>query len=252
VALAWERFGDGEPRLVLVHGFTQTGRSWGALVDDLARDHEVLTVDLPGHGASGEVRADLWETAAMVAEVGGPAVYVGYSLGGRVCLHLAVAHPAVARGVVLIGATGGLETESARADRRAADERLAATIEAKGVESFLDAWLAQPLFARLRVDAAALADRRRNTAVGLAASLRLSGTGRQEPLWDRLPTLRVPALVLAGEHDAKFRQAATRLTTALRPWAHQAVVPGAGHAAHLEQPAATLALVRQWLRTTRL
>jgi len=236
---------------VLVHGFTQTARSWRPIADDLARDHEVLAVDLPGHGDSGDERGDLWATADLVAEAGGPAVYVGYSLGGRVCLHTALAHREEVRGLVLIGATGGLDSEPARAERRASDERLAASIEARGVDDFLDAWLAQPLFARLRPDEAALADRRRNTAAGLAASLRQAGTGTQEPLWARLASVRVPALVMAGEHDVKFRQAAARLTEAMRPYAQQAVVTGAGHAAHLEQPSATLSIIRQWLRHNR-
>jgi pimeloyl-ACP methyl ester carboxylesterase len=77
------------------------------------------------------------------------------------------------------------------------------------------------------------------------------GTGTQEPLWARLGSVRVPALVLAGEHDVKFPQAAARLSEAMRPYAQQATVPGAGHAAHLEQPSATLALLRQWLRRNR-
>jgi 2-succinyl-6-hydroxy-2,4-cyclohexadiene-1-carboxylate synthase len=251
VALASERTGAGEPRLVLVHGFTQTARSWRPITDDLSRDHEVVTVDLPGHGDSGDERADLWATADLVVEAGGPAVYVGYSLGGRVCLHVALRHPDQVRGLVLIGATGGLETESARADRRAADDRLAATIEEHGVDPFLDSWLAQPIFARLKVDDDALADRKRNSAAGLAASLRTSGTGTQQPLWDQLGSVKVPALVMAGEYDVKFRQAAARLCDVMRPYAQQSVVPGAGHAAHLEQPKATLALIRQWLRNNR-
>ena len=236
---------------MLVHGFTQTARSWRPIADDLSRDHEIVGVDLPGHGDSGDERGDLWATADQVADAGGLAVYVGYSLGGRVCLHVAIRHPEQVRGLILIGATGGLETSSARADRRASDERLAAGIEAHGVDPFLDSWLAQPLFSRLKVDDAALADRKRNTPAGLAASLRDAGTGTQEPLWDQLGSIRVPALVMAGEHDVKFRQAAARLCDVMRPYAQQSVVPGAGHAPHLEQPTATLGLMRQWLRNNR-
>jgi 2-succinyl-6-hydroxy-2,4-cyclohexadiene-1-carboxylate synthase len=103
------------------------------------------------------------------------------------------------------------------------------------------------LFATLSVDAADVDDRRRNTPAGLASSLRFAGTGAQEPVWDRVHHIHVPVLVVAGEHDAKFRALGERLTAAIGPHASFAVVPGAGHAAHLEQPDAFAAIVRAWL-----
>jgi 2-succinyl-6-hydroxy-2,4-cyclohexadiene-1-carboxylate synthase len=239
------------PRVVLVHGFTQTGRSWDRIAADLARDHEVVRVDAPGHGGSAGVRADLWEGASLLAEAGGPAVYVGYSMGGRLVLHLALRHPDVVSGLAVLGATGGLDEAAERAARRASDEVLAEELERDGVEAFLDRWLAQPLFAGVPPDPVERAARSTNTVAGLASSLRLAGTGTQDPpLWSRLTELRaraVPALLLAGERDAKFTALAQRLAADIGPTATWASIPGAGHAAHLEQPEAFLAALRAWL-----
>jgi len=246
VGLAVEVSGAGGGRVVLVHGFTQTGRSWATLAADLGRNHTVVTPDLPGHGGSATLEADLPGAAALLGDAGARAVYVGYSLGGRVCLHLALDRPDLVQALVLLGATPGIEDPAERAARRAADEARADHLEAVGVAAFLDEWLAQPLFARLPRDAAALDDRLRNTAAGLASSLRLAGTGTQAWLLPRLGTLSMPSLFLAGEHDERFRAEAERMAAAA-PHGATAVIPGAGHAAHLERPEVFLALLRAFL-----
>jgi 2-succinyl-6-hydroxy-2,4-cyclohexadiene-1-carboxylate synthase len=233
---------------VLAHGFTQTARSW-APVEPLLRERvpgcHVTAVDLPGHGAAATVTGDLWRAADHLVAAGGAGTYVGYSMGGRVALHAALAHPTAVEELVLIGATAGIDDPDERAARRAADDALADRIEAIGVPAFIAEWLRNPLFDGLDDTAAQAADRRRNTAAGLAASLRGTGTGTQEPLWDRLAEIGAPTLVLAGERDTKFRALAARLAAGI-PGATFAVVPGAGHTAHLEQPAATATAIVEW------
>ena len=246
-AIHVERLGAGTPRLVLVHGFTQTGRSWRGVAADLAADHEVVLVDAPGHGDSANVVADLWRGAEAIVEAAGGGVYVGYSMGARFALFAALARPTAVEALALLGVNPGIEDGDERAARRRSDDKLAASIERDGVDPFLDRWLAQPLFASLPRDAADVEDRRRNTAAGLASSLRLAGTGVQEPVWDRVGTIEVPVLVVAGERDAKFRTLGERLAAAIGSNATFAVVPDAGHAAHLEQPAAFVTVVRAWL-----
>ena len=177
------------PRIVLVHGFAQTQACWGEVGDALASDHEVVRVDAPGHGGSADVRADLAGTADLLAEAGGPATYLGYSMGGRMVLHLALAHPEVVRGMVLVGATAGIDDPIEREARQVADDALAVAIEVDGMDAFLDRWLALPLFAGLDEHTAFRAERLANTTDGLASSLRLAGTGQQEPLWDRLGSI---------------------------------------------------------------
>ena len=203
--------GSGPP-LVVLHGFTQTGRLWGPFGELLAQSHTLVAVDLPGHGDSGSVRADLSTTAGLVAQAVQTAVgddacaLLGYSLGARVALHVALRTDLALSRAVLIGATAGIEDPAERERRRRTDDGLADDLEASGdVEGFVDAWLRGPMFERLALsDAAWRAERLRNSAAGLASSLRLCGAGTQEPLWELLPQLRCPVLAMAGSDDTRF------------------------------------------------
>lgn len=242
------------PPLVVLHGFTQTGRLWGPFGDLLAESHTVVAVDLPGHGDSGSVRADLPATAGLVADavraaVGSePCVLLGYSLGARVGLHVALGGDLRLRGVVFIGVTAGIEDPDERARRRESDDTMADELEASGdVEHFVDAWLRGPLFERLeRNDAAQRSERLRNSASGLASSLRLCGTGTQEPKWDLLPALTSPVLAMAGTDDIRFAAHALRVAR-LVPHGVASLVPAGGHAVHLAQPQQASRIVCHWL-----
>ena len=247
--LAATTAGSG-PRVALVHGFTQTARSWGHVAGRLAHQHEVVAVDAPGHGDSSSLRSDLWTGAAALVEAAGSATYVGYSMGGRLALHAALAHPGTVTRLVVLGATPGIDDATERAARQLSDDSLADDIERDGVDAFLTRWLANPMFARLPADPLDIEDRRRNTTAGLASSLRLAGTGVQESLWDRLAELSMPVLVLAGEYDPKFVDIGRRMTAAIGPHAAFKLVPNAGHAAHLEQPDHFLALIEPFLNPT--
>jgi 2-succinyl-6-hydroxy-2,4-cyclohexadiene-1-carboxylate synthase len=239
---------DGRgPRLVLVHGFAQNRNCWGPVAADLARDHEVVRIDAPGHGKSAGFHAGLRTGARLIADQGGRATYLGYSMGARFVLHLALANPELTRGVVVVGGTGGIEDPDARAERRRNDAAMADRLEREGLEPFLDAWLAQPLFAGLSGEMQFREQRAENTVEGLAESLRQAGTGAQDPLWSRLPELEAPVLVIAGGDDPKFSAEAERLSSSIGPNATTAFIRGAGHAAHLEQPDQFLAVVRPWL-----
>jgi 2-succinyl-6-hydroxy-2,4-cyclohexadiene-1-carboxylate synthase len=238
--------GAGE-RVVLVHGFTQTLASMEPLAARLRDQHQVVRVDLPGHGGSPAPRSSFEDAAAALGETGGRATYLGYSLGGRLCLRLALDRPDLVRALILVGASPGLDEGAERAARQASDAELAAEIERDGVERFLDRWLTQPLFATLPAERAGRAERLTNTAANLAESLRRHGTGAQQPLWDRLATLRPPVLLLAGGADGKFSALARRMAAAIGPTARVVLLDGAGHAAHLERPDETAILVREFL-----
>jgi 2-succinyl-6-hydroxy-2,4-cyclohexadiene-1-carboxylate synthase len=229
-----------QPPLVLLHGFTQTGRSWSPVVTALQDRLPLVLPDAPGHGGSATARAGLWRTADLLVQtVGQPAVWAGYSMGGRTALHVALAHPDQVLALVLISTTAGIEDASGREARVAADEALAARIEQEGTASFLSWWLAQPLFATLSKDRDGLDDRLANTPAGLASSLRLAGAGRQEPLWERLSELGdrgLPVHLIAGELDRDYCDRAQRMAVAVGPTAALTIVAGAGHACHLERP----------------
>lgn len=217
---------------MLVPGFTQTASSWDAVL-------AALRTDRPGTDATAvdvTLGVDFVDTATRLGEQHGPAVYVGYSMGGRLCLQLALDRPALVRGLVLVSASPGLRDAAARAERRAADELLARAVEHEGVEPFLDRWLAQPLFASVPPDASGLADRRTLSAAHLAGCLRVLGTGVMPPLWDRLGDLRVPVLLMTGTRDDKFDTIAAEMEAAIPGARHLRIE--SGHALPLERPRA--------------
>jgi 2-succinyl-6-hydroxy-2,4-cyclohexadiene-1-carboxylate synthase len=172
-------------------------------------------------------------------------VLCGYSLGGRVALHVALAHPERVSRLVLVASTAGIEDPAMRAERRAADERLAADAERGTIEDFADRWSRQPLFAGTPPAAAAhwRADILRNDPRALAAVLRGIGAGVMEPLWDRLAELDgMPVTIIAGERDGRYAAIGRRLAAAL-PGARLLLVPGAGHGLPREAPQAVAAAI---------
>ncbi len=133
-----------------------------------------------------------------------------------------------------------VELDPPRATVQAGDEQ-------ERVDAFLRRWLGRPLFAGIPDGSTGLAQRRANSAAGLASSLRLAGTGGQAPLWDQLHTLAMPVLVITGERDTKFTALGGRMVRAIGANATHVVVPGVGHTAHLEDPGPVTALVRDHL-----
>jgi 2-succinyl-6-hydroxy-2,4-cyclohexadiene-1-carboxylate synthase len=243
--LGLQRDGSG-PVLVWLHGFTQTKDSGHKFRSILAGTFELVTLDLPGHGENASISASLDETADLLADVlpSEPFVLGGYSMGGRVALHFASRHAERLSALALLSATLGLRDHGERAARRARDNALANRIEDIGAEAFLDEWLSQPMFASLPDDPLERAARSRETR-GLANSLREGGTGTQSWLGDQLSALSalsVPTLIVAGAGDAKFVNEAHLLNDVLAS-ATTSLVPRAGHAAHLERPAETAAIV---------
>ncbi len=241
------RVGGSGPRLALLHGFTQVSRNWDVFVEALVSNHQLLIPDMPGHGRSATVHTDLWETADLVGQACGPATYVGYSMGGRVALHLALRQPELVERLVLIGATAGLETAEEQQVRRLADEKLATHLVNIGVPAFLDEWMRNPLFATLSAEKAGGNWRSLNTAAGLASSLRMCGTGTQDSLWSRLSSIQCPTLIMAGSLDSKFLALGERLCASIGSNASLVAIPEAGHACHLEQPDAALNELRRFL-----
>ncbi len=241
--------GAGRP-LLLLHGFTGRGTAWGAHAAALARAFRVITVDLPGHGRSGtgtpgqvtvERTAD--DLAAILRQTGAiPANVLGYSLGARIALRLAIAHPSVVRRLVLESPSAGLRTEAERAMRRRADEELATRLEADGVDAFVAEWERQPVFASQASLPAARAARLRairlaNRPAGLVASLRGAGQGAMEPLFDRLGSIEAPTLVVAGALDERGRPRAEEVARGISG-ARLAIIDRSGHTPHEEQPRA--------------
>ncbi len=245
---------------LLLHGFTGSGASWGNLLPAFTPYYRVITVDLPGHGAT-EAPADptrysIENTAADLAQILDElkidrAAVSGYSMGGRVALFFALRYPEKVSALVLESASPGLPTEKERRERKAADNALAGFIEEKGLAAFVERWENLPLWnsqANLpeSVRADLHAQRLRNRPEGLANSLRGLGIGVQPSLWDDLGSFTRPVLILTGELDPKFRLTG-QLMEAKFQNARREVIAGAGHTVHLEKPEKFEKLVKDFL-----
>lgn len=259
-----DRVGSGPP-VVLLHGFTGSGGTWRTIADALAEDYTLLAVDLVGHGRTScpaateryEMPRAVEDLAAMLHAIGYErAAWLGYSLGGRTALQVVTHRPDVVSALVLEGASPGLETAQERADRIAADETLADRLDREGIEPFIDFWQSISLWDSQKhtLDdeqrAALRRGRLSQDPLGLANSLRGMGTGAQEWVGDRLGGIAVPTLLTAGTLDTKFSAIAGEMAAAI-PGSTMQLIDDAGHAAHLEQPAAFIALVRSFLSSVR-
>lgn len=252
---------SGDPRrpaVLFLHGFMGSAVDWRDVTAALNESHRCLAVDLPGHGSSlglppetytadGTARALL----GLLGDLGlrHPAV-VGYSMGGRLALYLALRYPESCRALFLESASPGLRTEEERAARRKLDEERATRLEREDFAGFLEDWYRQPLFATLARDEPLLRstveERLENDPRELARSLRGFGAGAQPSLWEDLPGLRVPALAVAGEEDARFVRVAGRMAEASGK-VRAAAIPDAGHNAHTEAPGPYLGLLEEFL-----
>jgi 2-succinyl-6-hydroxy-2,4-cyclohexadiene-1-carboxylate synthase len=217
------------PNVVLIPGFTQTAASWAGVREVLDASCDVIAVEVP-------VRDTFAATARSIGVRGRRAIYVGYSMGGRLALRLAIDHPELVEGLVLVSTSPGIPDARARAERVASDDALARQVERDGTDAFLASWLAQPLFATVPAGAPGLADRHALASAYLAHCLRALGAGAMEPMWDRLRELRVPVGLVTGSLDAKYESIARQMLERISgDVAHVSL--DCGHAVPLEQPA---------------
>lgn len=249
--------GGGGTPLLLLHGFLGCAADWSEMLPLLARGRRCIAVDLPGHGRRPEAvpaGAGAFEAVAdglgrRLEERGVIRFDVlGYSLGGRLTLALVCRHPDRVRRAVAVGASPGLREEEARARRRERDEASARRLEAAGLEAFLEDWYAQPIFREFAESpsfAQARARRREGDAAALAAALRGLSPGAQPYLGDDLARSEVPLLLVAGARDDKYVAMARALAEV--SGARSVIVPGAGHAVHLERPDALAEIVTEFL-----
>lgn len=238
--------------LVLLHGFMGRGTDWDAVLAAEGLGREVYAPDLPGHGTSVGLEDEAYTmdgAAERVLEGAGGAServdVVGYSMGGRLALHLAVTRPDVVRRLVLVSASPGLRTEAERVARRALDARRAAAIE-HDLEAFLEDWYRTPLFSGLEDGArrTLTASRAHNDPTELGRSLRGMGTGEQPSHWPALAGISAPALAVAGALDTKYVRLAGDMA---EHGLEVAVVPRAGHSVHTEAPDALALLLTSFL-----
>ena len=255
-----EVVGAGET-LLLLHGFSGDCSSWDDAARRLQGEFQVIALDILGHGASDSpTDKACYRMSAVAADIIGllnqqclnDVHLLGYSMGGRLALVLALRYPERFSSLILESASPGLADDMARAERKRRDHELADKIEAHGIEWFVDYWERLPIWeSQSRLPKTVLRSqcnqRLRNNPLGLANSLRGMGTGAQPSLWRELPDLKLPALLVAGELDDKFRRTNARMAESISR-AQMAVIASAGHNVHLEQPERFYAVLRSFLK----
>lgn len=249
--------------LILLHGFMGSAEGMKPLADQFdGALGEAVAIDLLGHGEAAKpadveaytMHATVEYVASQIREISPdePIDLFGYSMGGRVALSLAVAHPQLVRRLAVLGASPGLADTAERIARQDSDHVLADRLEREGLEAFVDHWLSLPMFAALPALGAEWfreyrQQRLTGEPTGFANSLRGAGTGAMPPLHDRLAELAMPILFLAGANDEKFANLGASMSAAVADGS-LVVIDGAGHAAHLEAPDLVIAAVSAFLR----
>ncbi len=249
-------YGDRQkPIILFLHGFMGNCHDFLAVIDRLS-EFCCLLVDLPGHGKT-EVKQDcnylMQNTAQALIKLLQKleieqCFLFGYSMGGRLALYLTIYFPQYFQGVILESASPGLKTKIERDRRIERDLKLTKQLESQNYDLFLQQWYSNPLFASFvrhpNYDTA-IASKLNNNPFNLAKSLLFMGLGVQPSLWNDLPTIKIPLLLLVGSLDPKF-VAINREVASLSPQAKLCIVKDVGHNIHFERPAELARLIRSF------
>jgi pimeloyl-ACP methyl ester carboxylesterase len=258
VSLYYEVTGNGRP-VVFVHGFACGIRSWDRQIAAVAHAHRVIAYDVRGHGLSGApTDAAAYSQPISVEDLRGllthlklrRAAVIGLSMGGNIGLNFALTYPTMVSALVVADTGAGSdETSGWIGDAHG----FAAALERSGVEGFADLAMANPLFARYcqrgpeaqRFLRSCLMTHR---AHGLAHTARevLAKRPTIYALEGRLAQLRVPTLLIVGEHDDPCRKVHDFMARTI-PGATHVVLRNIGHLSNLEAPTAFNAVVERFL-----
>ena len=237
------------PAVFAFHGFTGNTRTWDKFVSDAQGKYTVVTMDMLGHGQSDSpLPSERYDISNCIKDVDSilsklrieSVNWLGYSMGGRVALAVALALPQKTVSLILESASPGLAETNERKARIQQDSNLADWINKVGVSEFVTYWENLPLFSSqnnlpiLQLETHR-SERLKNNSIGLANSLKGIGTGIQPPLHDKLVTIPFPILLISGELDTKFTEIAKEMNGII-PESQLRAINNAGHSTHFEKP----------------
>lgn len=231
------------PSVSLLHGFMGDPSDWDAVIPRLAGYR--VTTPLIRPAAS-------WDAGIeqLAHELPEQSVFVGYSMGARLLLAVAVAYPARCLGLVFVSGHPGLENDMARQARWRQDAQIADRIDREPRAAFLNWWYTESRVFRSLTDEvrAREIDRKlARSADDWPAILRTYSVSKQPDLWAGLKALPFPVLAVAGSLDRKYANLMERMGT--YPNISTRIIPNCGHIVHHEQPAVFQELLQQYLRS---
>uniref|UniRef100_A0A0D9YU57 Mandelate racemase/muconate lactonizing enzyme C-terminal domain-containing protein n=1 Tax=Oryza glumipatula TaxID=40148 RepID=A0A0D9YU57_9ORYZ len=263
-----------EKVILFLHGFLGTSEDWVPMMKALSPSARVIAVDLPGHGESEILQHDVENSNQIsfsvqsVADLllklirnitDGAVVVVGYSMGARIALHMALNQNHKISGAVIISGSPGLRDEASKRRRSAIDRSRAHFLSSCGLENFLETWYSAKMWASLRehpkFDSLVRTRMKHNNIKALSKVLADSSTGTQKSLWEDLKHLKSPLLIVAGEKDPKFKEISQQMCREIRKHkdresdglCEMIIIPDSGHAVHVENPLPLVRAIRKFL-----
>jgi pimeloyl-ACP methyl ester carboxylesterase len=233
VHIYYEVHGLSGPVILLSHGYSSTGGMWAGQIEPLSKSHKLVIWDMRGHGQSDypedpaaySEEATVADMAALLDAVGAKTAIVGgLSLGGYMSLAFNRAHPDRVSALLIFDTGPGYRNDEAREGWNRTSIARAERFERDGLSALGNA------SAEVRIV-------RHRSADGLAKAARGMLTQRDAGVMNSLPTIGAPALVVVGANDTPFLAASDYMAAKI-PGAKKVVIPDAGHAANIDQPAA--------------
>uniref|UniRef100_A0A0E0G8W4 Mandelate racemase/muconate lactonizing enzyme C-terminal domain-containing protein n=1 Tax=Oryza nivara TaxID=4536 RepID=A0A0E0G8W4_ORYNI len=263
-----------EKVILFLHGFLGTSEDWVPMMKALSPSARVIAVDLPGHGESEILQHDVENSNQIsfsvqsVADLllklirnitDGAVVVVGYSMGARIALHMALNQNHKISEAVIISGSPGLRDEATKRRRSAIDRSRAHFLSSCGLENFLETWYSAKMWASLRehpkFDSLVRTRMKHNNIKALSKVLADSSIGTQKSLWEDLKHLKSPLLIVAGEKDPKFKEISQQMCREIRKHkdresdglCEMIIIPDSGHAVHVENPLPLVRAIRKFL-----
>ncbi|KAI7758074.1 hypothetical protein M8C21_033587 [Ambrosia artemisiifolia] len=248
--------------IVFLHGFLGTSEDWIPIMKAMSASSRCIAFDLPGHGGSKmhanndmgqganlsmKVVADILHKLLLILTTSKVTV-VGYSMGARIALYIALRCNYMVKGAVLISGSPGLDDEVKRKVRSVKDDFLACAVISYGLDLFIETWYSGELWRSLRshprFNQIVASRMKHNDVQALAKALSDLSTGRQPSLWDDLKHNKSPLLLIVGDRDEKFKKIGHSMCSKLEEGKDDSVkhlhtlvkIPDSGHAVHIENP----------------
>ena len=255
--LYYETAGQGIP-LVMIHAGVADSRQWNNEFDFFARSHQVVRYDMRGYGKSEPVDGEFNHIEDLVAVLNTlgldePIVIMGCSMGGGLAMDFSLTHPSRVRALIMVGSgPSGLELDVPASSKFAEVEK---AFEAGDLDlvSELETqiWFDGTGRTPEQVDQAMrklLYDMNRQALAHEVKQLGKRLPNTQVPAFDRLSDLRIPVLIIVGEHDTPYILAAADYMIERIPSARKVTIEDAAHLPNMDHPDEFQAVVTYFLK----